>query len=378
MLGPLGRLRRIHRLISASAVTPAGHPGLPRKSRARVLAELVEWRRRKGRTKHYFEWGLDRKGAPDLRRVFTYHEFADLRDRTNGRLTGERPHDYTLLLDDKLLFALFIEGMGHPAPQTIAVADPREITWLHPRRTESLESLLLTEVDVFCKAVLGERGSGVFRLQVRDGVIHLNGEVGTLDQLAARLATPHILQRGIVQHPQLSAVHPHSINTIRLVTVRSEGVVRPFSFPVFRAGAGGNIVDNAATGGLFALVDRGTGRLAGPGRWQGREVVKHPDTGIVLQGLQLPFFAEAVDLAIRIHEDLPMIHSVGWDLAITPDGPVIVEGNSNWSAEARITADPDFKQEFTRLCSTAWSGRVRNDGEHHGLPIASAARSAPR
>jgi hypothetical protein len=357
MLGLLGRLKAIHRLISDSGTISAGRSRIPRKSRVRVFADLIVWRRRNGRTRHYFEWGLDRREAPVLRSLFTYREFADLRDRTNGRLIGEGPPDYTLLLDDKHLFAQFIEGMGHPAPSTIAIVDARKITWFHPRRTESLASLLLTEVDGFCKAVRGEKGMGVFRLQVRDGLIQLNGEVGTLDQLAARLTTPHIFQRPIVQHPQLSAVHPHSINTIRLVTVRSEGFVRPFSFPVFRAGVGGSIVDNTSSDGVFAFVDPATGRLSGPGRWRGRGVEKHPDTGFRFEGFLLPFFAETVDLAIRIHEDLPMIHSVGWDLAITADGPVVIEGNSNWGAEALIDVDPNFRQEFTRLCSTVWSGR---------------------
>jgi len=351
----LPRVKRLRRRVAASAPRSEVDPDAPRKSRVRILAELAAWERRGGTHRHYFGWGLDRKDAPALDSIFTYDEFAELRDRSNGRPPGGRPLAYTLVLDDKLHFALFVEAMGHPAPRTIAVANARSITWLHPRRTAPLSSLLAPNltVDVVCKDILGEQGDGLFRLHVKDGLLRINEDVAPLDALAARLASPCILQRRLVQHPGLSAVHPHSINTFRLITIRSEGRVQHFSYPVLRVGSGGSIVDNISQGGILARIDRATGRVAGPGLWHGGEIRSHPDSGVVFDGLQLPYFHKAADLAIRIHEDLPRVHSVGWDMAVAPEGPVVIEGNSNWSAENRITGEPEFRRQFTRLCSAA-------------------------
>ena len=53
----------------------------------------------------------------------------------------------------------------------------------------------------------------------------------------------------------------------------------------------------------------------------------HPDTGIRSEGYQLPMVQEAVDFAKKAALVVPQICHVGWDVAVTPDGPVLIEGN---------------------------------------------------
>ena len=65
---------------------------------------------------------------------------------------------------------------------------------------------------------------------------------------------------------------------------------------------------------------------------------RHPDTGLAFAGFQLPHWAAATALAVRAHAALPAIAVVGWDVALTPDGPVIVEGN--FSPEMRLAQAP--------------------------------------
>ena len=54
----------------------------------------------------------------------------------------------------------------------------------------------------------------------------------------------------------------------------------------------------------------------------------HPITGVRFEGFEIPFFNEAVDLCKRAAMVVPQVQYVGWDVAITPSGPVIIEGNS--------------------------------------------------
>src|SRR5699024_10905896 len=59
------------------------------------------------------------------------------------------------------------------------------------------------------------------------------------------------------------------------------------------------------------------------------KVESHPNTFEKFQDFKIPFYNESCELAINLHESLYGIHSIGWDIAITPDGPLIIKGNYN-------------------------------------------------
>ena len=54
------------------------------------------------------------------------------------------------------------------------------------------------------------------------------------------------------------------------------------------------------------------------------------DSCVVFKDYEIPFFREAVDLALELHTKMYRCHSVGWDIAITEKGPVFIEGNGLW------------------------------------------------
>ena len=54
--------------------------------------------------------------------------------------------------------------------------------------------------------------------------------------------------------------------------------------------------------------------------------------------IQIPFFKEAVEMAKELHSKLYRIHSVGWDIAITQEGPIFIEGNSRWEVSGTQAA----------------------------------------
>jgi hypothetical protein len=65
-----------------------------------------------------------------------------------------------------------------------------------------------------------------------------------------------------------------------------------------------------------------------------KRVLKHPDSGVVFEGYKIPYYEEAVALAKRCMDSFYGLKSVGWDVAITTDGPVIIEGNDDWGLAA--------------------------------------------
>jgi len=136
-----------------------------------------------------------------------------------------------------------------------------------------------------------------------------------------------IAEELIVQHPVLSSIYPNSVNTVRLTTWVVDNETH-FIRAFIRFGRGGNVVDNAAQGGLFGAVDLNTGVVLSACDEWGNRFVSHPDTHKMLVGFQIPMWEEAKRFAEELSKVYPRAHYVGWDLACTENGWVMVEGNS--------------------------------------------------
>jgi hypothetical protein len=116
------------------------------------------------------------------------------------------------------------------------------------------------------------------------------------------------------------------------------------------------IADNFAAGGLAAPVDLARGTL-GLARRRARPFVpveEHPDSGHPIEGTAVPFWNEALDLAIDAHREFRDMASVGWDVAITESGPVLVEGNAIWGVDsAQITHQRPLADTAVPACLLA-------------------------
>ena len=167
----------------------------------------------------------------------------------------------------------------------------------------------------------------------------LNGETATEQQMAdfespaAMLAYVRekkmvVLEHQLIQHPDMARLHPGSVNTMRILTDNVNGHVT-IAYIIVKMGTGDSVCDNSGQGGILARVDVDTGRITTPATDDYFHLYdRHPDTGIPLVGYQLPMVPEAIALAKEAAQVFPRMGHVGWDMAITPDGPAIIEGNN--------------------------------------------------
>ena len=136
-----------------------------------------------------------------------------------------------------------------------------------------------------------------------------------------------ILEELIVQSSELGIFHPASVNTIRVPAFNTKkGVIihRPF----IKFGQGDSIVDNGGQGGILIAVDSSSGVLISEGiDEKGKVYLKHPDSNITFPGYQLPDWKQVEVIISQCMNKVPNVKYVGWDLAHTNDGWVIVEGN---------------------------------------------------
>ena len=135
------------------------------------------------------------------------------------------------------------------------------------------------------------------------------------------------LEEFIIQNQEWGKINPGSVNTLRTMTFAVNGKVDIF-FMVARIGNGDSVVDNFAAGGLSALVDMEKGRLVGTGLTKKlEEFTHHPISNIKIDGYKIPYFEEIKEMVSKAALVNDKIHIVGWDVAITDNGPLIVEGN---------------------------------------------------
>lgn len=136
-----------------------------------------------------------------------------------------------------------------------------------------------------------------------------------------------VLEHVQAQHPDMARLHPQSVNTMRICTDLVDGQVH-IAYITLKMGRGGGVCDNSGQGGILCRVDIDTGKICSPATDDYFNVYdQHPDTGIPLVGYQLPMIEEAKALACQAALEIPEVGHVGWDMAIGPDGPAIIEGN---------------------------------------------------
>lgn len=353
--GSVSAARKIWDLTTDEQLSRSYYPDEPTKSKPRVLMELLWWLLRSGEiNNYYYVYGLDRKAVDRRQELLPYRQFRRLRNVRNLRL-GRAPYNYVCVLRDKFVFSQFVGSLGLATPRSLALLDAERVTWLDTNATVPLRAIverLDVTFDGFCKKLGGIQGDGAFPLRIEAGALYVRDARITVSELRDRLDDRYLLQERIRQHDVMSSLHPSSVNTVRVITFVSGARIELFA-AAMRIGAKGKSVDNWAAGGVIVGIDAERGELRGDGFFKpgyGGRVQRHPDSGIVLHGFKIPYFAEAVALVSRLHGYLRDIHSIGWDVAITPDGPTIIEGNDDWEGGIPMVLERDFRKRFLAMC----------------------------
>lgn len=137
-----------------------------------------------------------------------------------------------------------------------------------------------------------------------------------------------LMEELIDQSKDMCKFNPSTVNTVRVMAFSTrDGCTIPYSF--LKMGRAGSFVDNAAAGGVFADVDTLTGEVVSSGADElGNRYLTHPDHGYLIEGNMLPDWHEALSLVNCAMSLFSTMTYVGWDLAHSVNGWVIVEGNT--------------------------------------------------
>lgn len=135
------------------------------------------------------------------------------------------------------------------------------------------------------------------------------------------------LEQLVSQHPEMNVLCPTSVNTMRIMTFNDHGRAE-ILWAGLRVGNGINAVDNFHAEGMGVCIDLDTGRLQGDAlNKDGIRFHTHPTTGIQFDGFQLPDFNAAKELVLKGALESDKILVIGWDVALSDQGPVVIEAN---------------------------------------------------
>ncbi len=235
-------------------------------------------------------------------------------------------------LKDKRRFYRRAVAAGLPTPAVLATVSGGRILEAPSR---------LPDQDLFTKEAHALNGRGAtYWVRRNDGTyVSSSGQNvahgAFLEHLAAQSsAAPFVVQPRLLNHPAVAPWSMAGLCTVRVMTTRPPDGPPTLLRACLRMPTGHAAADNFAAGGVASPIDLETGVL-GPAVQKSLKLARvaldrHPTTGADITGAVLPFYSEVFALALEAHRVFGEFPSIGWDIGITRDGPMIVEGNQSW------------------------------------------------
>lgn len=247
----------------------------------------------------------------------------------------------TILTEDKVRFAHLCSEKGLRTAPIIARLDLKSTPEMEMEIEDKLRPIATTE-GVFFKPRFGLQGrgagrlvcdqNGIWSLTYADGCSFQNRWPEIFKILIKDIQQELIFQPLLKCHRNLLKFNPNSTQSVRFITFRDNGQVRPLLARI-RLGIDDSLVD-ASYSAIGVPIDLLTGKLLRGGQ---KVTAILPDSietfgpdNLPLVGYEVPYFEKTQALAIAVHDAFPEIFSLGHDIFILDDGPIILETNHIW------------------------------------------------
>jgi hypothetical protein len=167
-----------------------------------------------------------------------------------------------------------------------------------------------------------------------DCVVLPCGDTIAVDQLVTSIAQKakpgYLFQQSLQPHPHIRELAGDRLACTRIITIcteRGPELLRT----LLKIPFDGSTRTRAGQGDyLLAKLDCRAGRIVRVARGNGlglKDVTRHPDTGATLIGVEIPHWTDTIELALEAATALKDVPLIGWDIAATESGPMIVEAS---------------------------------------------------
>lgn len=287
------------------------------------------------------------------------------------------PPSFAPWLKNKVLFYQYCHALNIGTPTVYAYGGSRSGAWINARG-QSLRSLddkrhLLTHElpeQFLLKPLTGAYGAGIERFTRKNGLLKdSRGNERDYDVLISELDSggEFLLQQVLENHPSLLGLTGcRGLQALRVITHVDEAGQTQLLHCHLKVISRADIITDTCieglNGNIEVPVDMATGRLQSGNRITGSgqgivEVPRHPLTGLPFEGFPIPHWETMKEWIRKIAGDFLPIRTVGWDVALTPDGPRLLEGN--------IWYDPPNQHrrmaEIMRAYLPSWERRMTSE-----------------
>jgi hypothetical protein len=245
--------------------------------------------------------------------------------------------DQIVLVENKLLFEEFLVKHDIPTPKIFLHNSKSKFTHKGNKVNVVSKNDFLTLLykifneenteKIFCKPIDGEQGKDIFVLD------RMTYAKITDDVVTKVLSNSYIFQEAILQHKVLNKLNDSCVNTLRIATYKNTKNEVEILSIFIRIGRKGAIIDNAHAGGIVVSMNNDSGKLYSEGIQLitngGGIFYRHPDSQIIFKDYEIPYFNELKQLVTKAATpfNFPLL---GWDVALTPNGPIIIEVNHSF------------------------------------------------
>lgn len=237
------------------------------------------------------------------KRAFTQRRLEQIiRDYNDSR--------YIHLLKNKNEFNLFF-------------SDFVERGWAYSKdMTESDFKKLFEENDeLFVKPLDAQEGEGVHKIRTKET---------NCKQLYSELKDKNVIIETVIHQHEKMIFGNKSVNTARVLTVLDIEGKAHLVRAGLRVGVGDSLVDNYSAGGVLYEIDVKSGVIDHKGiQGNNYDIIFHPGTETCMVGYRLPNWDLAIKTVTNAAEKIPQCKFIGWDVAFTPNGIELIEGNHN-------------------------------------------------
>lgn len=231
-------------------------------------------------------------------------------------LTGENyrkllaylnPIKYRVVMDDKIVCNKIFRDYIN-----------RDYIDLRVTSIEDFKKFLKNKANVFAKLIDGFGGDGVTKIKVK--------EIDDYEKLYKSLIKKrqYLIEDEIIQHETLNKINKFAVNNIRVVTILKDNEVHVLE-RILRINDG--LTNTISSHDIQGRLDE-KGNLISKMVDDDLNIFPvHPVTGFKFEGIKIPFMREVLELCKKAAKEIPNIRFIGFDIAITPTGPEIIEVN---------------------------------------------------
>lgn len=353
LLRPWLDQRQLNQWAATIDSTPSG--------KRRIVQDYLSLYKTKGlTTDEYYEFEFERRDEEFRKSFLGINEQRYYLDQLN-------PIKYCVLARNKYMAHKMLENTGVRKSELYCYYQPKAC---YISSTESANDVagvlrILQEKKVqtcVIKTTESSHGDNVWVIkainyQESDAVMsRFDNETILLSEVLGQDAL--IFEGVINQTKQFAAFNESSVNTVRFMTnLFPDGTARIIA-TFIKIGRAGKCVDNAGGGGnVDVCVDTETGEIKYAIQYDGwrniKDIEKHPDSGAQLNGVVIDNWEAIKAEVIKYQQAFPYCKAAGWDIAITDEGPVVIEVNDFWDRTGQYFIRKGWRNEI-RDCYLAW------------------------